>query len=132
MFKANTLFVVGAGASHEFGLPVGLGLSEIIKQNSILEFGPFNEIEKGNHALFASLKKKYPNTDQESTDKLNERIKAVRRIHDGIYLASSIDNFIDMHSHDPHIAEMGKLQIAFSISNAERNSSLFRCECCKS
>ena len=77
MFKANTLFVVGAGASHEFGLPVGLGLSEIIKQNSILEFGPFNEIEKGNHALFASLKKKYPNTDQESTDKLTGLFNAL-------------------------------------------------------
>jgi hypothetical protein len=32
MFKKKTLFIVGAGASHEFGLPIGLELAGAVAQ----------------------------------------------------------------------------------------------------
>jgi len=33
MFKDNTVFVIGAGASQEFGFPIGSGLTQTIKKN---------------------------------------------------------------------------------------------------
>ena len=38
MFESKTVFVLGAGASHEVGLPVGSGLAEIISKKLDIRF----------------------------------------------------------------------------------------------
>lgn len=50
---------------------------------------------------------------------------ACRHIRDAMPLASSIDNFIDMHSEDKRIVLCGKLAIVRTILQAETDSSLF-------
>jgi hypothetical protein len=45
-------------------------------------------------------------------------------ISSGIYMCDSIDNYIDIHSEKDSISEMGKLQIAACISEAEKNSKI--------
>lgn len=38
MFRDNTVFIIGAGASHEFGLPVGEALMKTIQINCRFRF----------------------------------------------------------------------------------------------
>lgn len=119
MFKENTLFVVGAGASAEFDLPVGRKLSDIISRESQFRFD-FGQQVGGNRKTLQWLQRHYPNSTV-----CNQRLAVLREISDRIFMSSSIDNFIDKHSNEEHLAEMGKLQIAIAIAEAERKSKLF-------
>lgn len=51
--------------------------------------------------------------------------KAAWLIRDGIVLAHSIDDFLDVHQHDQRLVEYGKAAIAKCILEAERESTLF-------
>lgn len=119
MFQDNTVFVIGAGASAEFGFPVGWELMNTIKSNSFFRFGHMEE-DKGDRALLHAMKRKYRELDE-----LNARLRACAEINRAIDSAKSIDSFIYRNSHDPLIAEMGKVQIAYALSKAERSSMLF-------
>jgi hypothetical protein len=56
MFKRKTLFIVGAGASAEFGLPVGSGLAAKIAHmmDVRFEFG-YRPIGEGDMDLYEQL-----------------------------------------------------------------------------
>ena len=56
MFKANTLFVVGAGASFEFGLPTGEGLKSKIIEALDIRFGHGTGLISGNGKNSAGVK----------------------------------------------------------------------------
>ena len=45
-------------------------------------------------------------------------------IADGITLANSIDDFLNIHSNNPHVIELGKAGIIRVILKAEEDSSL--------
>ncbi|WP_373413679.1 hypothetical protein [Ensifer aridi] len=123
MFKDNTVFVVGAGASAEFGLPVGSGLMQTIKNNCnfVLDFGTFRA---GPAPIIQHYERTFDRRDQAKVDDLNKRLEASWQIRDGIESAESIDEYIYRYSENLLIAEVGKLQIAYAISNAEMTSSL--------
>jgi hypothetical protein len=55
MFKKRTLFIVGAGASHEVGFPVGTGLAERISNMLLAEIAQVPDTH-----LLAQLYDKYP------------------------------------------------------------------------
>lgn len=120
MFKEKTLLVVGAGASHEFGLPIGTKLSDIIRDKSLFRFD-HGTLLQGDRYLLHHIRKKY-----EDSSERNLRLKALSEIYHGIFLANSIDNFIDSRDDNPQIAEVGKLAIATTIAQAEANSALMR------
>ena len=120
MFKDRTLFIIGAGASAEVGMPVGKKLSETIRENSLFKFEGSDQPTRGSYDLLRCLKQKH-----QTHEEINFRLSAFRQLHDGIYLSSSIDNYIDMHFDNPHIAEVGKLSIVDAISSAEQKSNLF-------
>jgi hypothetical protein len=119
MFKDNSVFVVGAGASSEFGLPVGYELMNTIRQNTAyqMEAGRFIS---GARTIAAYYEKIY-RTD---TEALRRRIDTSRQISRGITSADSIDEYIYRYSEDPLVAEVGKLHIAHAISKAESSSIL--------
>lgn len=119
MFKPNTLFILGAGASAEASMPVGRVLAEQMGASGVFNFDA-GRLVQGDRQLYSILRRKIPDVEQS-----NLRLHALRKISEGIYLASSIDNYIDTHSDDPLVAEMGKLQIAYHLLKAERGS-LFR------
>lgn len=48
----------------------------------------------------------------------------MRNIADGIYMAESIDNYIERHQDNPFVAEMGKFVIAYFLLKAEAASRL--------
>lgn len=124
MFKDNTVFVVGAGASNEFGLPVGSGLVKKIKENCVFDIDQWGQIKNGPAPIFSHYDRLFGRNDPEKVREFNLRLTASRQIRDGIDSADSIDEYIYRYSHDPIVAEVGKLQIAYAISLAEETSSL--------
>jgi hypothetical protein len=121
MLSSKTVFVVGAGASFEVGLPVGNTLKETISTKLDLRVDDFGTkfVGSGDTTIYNALQTKY------SPAALNTYLHSCWQIRDGIVLSPSIDDFINAHQHDSSIAFCGKLAIARSILEAERNSKLF-------
>jgi hypothetical protein len=117
MLDKDTVLVIGAGASKEFGLPIGSDLQETIAESLNLRFQN-GVIQSGNADLWEAIQRASPK-------RKNEMFAACRRIRDGLPLSNSIDNFMDAHRHDTDIQTVGRLAIAHSISRAERASNMF-------
>ena len=119
MLPSKTVFVIGAGASSEVGLPVGARLKEIIADKLDLRFKHHQEpIGNGDLAILEVLRRTFQN-------QINPYIEACWRIRDGLALSSSIDDYIDAHQHDKLVELCGKIAIARSILEAERDSHLY-------
>ncbi|MGO4194140.1 hypothetical protein AB4Z13_02105 [Rhizobium sp. YAF28] len=125
MFKDKTVFVVGAGASAEFGMPVGSALMETIRKNCTysIEYGRFKMGEEA-ELLFRHYTNKYSLDKKEDIDALNTHLEVMREIVSSIDMAESIDEYIYRHSHNPLVAEVGKLQVAHAIARAEHGCHL--------
>lgn len=124
MFRDNTVFVVGAGASAEFGLPVGSQLLESIRRNCDFQLDQWGSYTGGSREIFGYYDKIYGRQNSGAISEFNLRLIKSWQIRDGIESAESIDEYIFRYSSDPVIAEVGKLQIAHAISRAEHDSLL--------
>lgn len=119
MLSAKTVFVIGAGASFEVGLPVGLTLKDTIANKLDIRFDDFGyHLISGDAKIADEIRRKSP-------ENINAYLHSCWQIRDGIPLSPSIDDFIDAHQHDQLIATCGKLAIAQSILEAERNIKLY-------
>lgn len=111
----KTLFVVGAGASHEVGLPIGSGLKECIV--NVLSYKPkeggISDAIIGRALDIANNRFRSP------------YIQACQHICEAMPQVISIDNFIDQHRGNEQIEHCGKLAIVRTILAAESGSSLF-------
>ena len=115
MFLSKTVFILGAGASKEVGLPVGSELAQIISGKLNIRFEHQMLVPGGDIRLYDLMKRAVGNTAQ----------KTGWMIRDGVLLANSIDDFLDRHASNPHVVLYGKLAIVASILEAERRSSIF-------
>ncbi|PAY03366.1 hypothetical protein CK489_39615 [Bradyrhizobium sp. UFLA03-84] len=119
MFKKKTLFVLGAGSSYEVNVPVGLGLAKAIGTKLDVRLGDYNRnIGEGDKYLLGQFQNQLP-------QQFNEYLAAGWRIRDGLPTANSIDDFLDMHSHDEQMQLIGKAAIVKSILEAEQESQLY-------
>src|SRR5215210_4935155 len=98
MFRRKTLFVLGAGASWEAGLPLGWQLAE-----SIAELMDVRRDNTMNEALNL-----YEEFRQVYRNEVSKYMHTAWLICDGIRLSRSIDDFLDLHRHDPQVQEYGK------------------------
>ena len=112
----KTVLVIGAGASFEFGLPLG---SQLIPQVSDAldfrwEFG-HRPIGKGDAFVLDALGRlaKTKGIDR------NEYTRALGKLRSGVHGFLSIDNYLHSHSEDTLLVEAGKIAIARSILAAE-------------
>src|SRR6185437_5835134 len=102
MFKRRTLFIVGAGASQEVDFPLGTTLAKSIGQKLTRRVdettgkASYNDSE-----LYGQLRRTFPN-------EINEYFVAASRIAEGIQLAQSIDDFLNIHSADERVKTVGK------------------------
>jgi hypothetical protein len=120
VYSRNTLFIIGAGASKEFGLPIGLELATgIASRSAIIENYVHSNVKDQN--IWQAIGQ-LANSKQEST---RLYLEASKIIHDAMPYAPSIDNFLDVHHVNKHIEVCGKLAICASIIEAEKSSSLF-------
>lgn len=119
MLKTRTVFIIGAGASAEFGLPVGSELQRHIANLVNIKFGDSGYRQKsGDERLFEALKRAH-------SAQVNSFLEAGWHIHDAVGLSHSIDNFMDSHHANSRIVAVGKLGIVRAITKAERQSKLF-------
>lgn len=111
----KTLFVVGAGASYEVGLPIGSGLKECIV--NALSYKP-REGSISDEIIGRAL-------DIANNRNRSLYIQACQHICEAMPQVISIDNFIDQHRGNEQIERCGKLAIVRAILAAESGSSLF-------
>lgn len=111
----NTVFVIGAGASVEFGqsMPVGAGLANSIRECMTAELA--NQRRGGETPIIDGLS--YSGFH-------GQHAAAMQRIRDGIITKESIDDFVDEWRDMPFVPEVAKAAIAYCIASAEAGSSL--------
>lgn len=124
MFRSKTVFVLGAGASEEVGLPIGKDLKNIIAEKIDIKFQPYGGQISGDYQIMHAL---WQHVKQPDGNKGNPNpwIHAAWQIRDALPHAISIDNYLDAFKTNEKIALCGKLGIVKSILEAERNSRLF-------
>lgn len=120
----KTVFIVGAGASKEVGLPIGSELTKSIATALDIRFEAGYRLIRGDHRIVEALRVAAGNSDPPSRD-INPLLQAGWRIRDAMPQASSIDAFIDSLSGDKQIELCGKLAIVRTILEAEAKSHLF-------
>lgn len=108
MLRANTVFILGAGVSHEWKYPLGHQLMEDVR--AILPLGALDE------ALWNTT---FAAAGQRLSDHFSKHCKSLA---DALPHAASIDNLIEHRSDDDGFVKIAKLAIADVIHRAERNS----------
>jgi len=120
----KTVFVIGAGASHEARLPVGSDLKKSIAKALDIRFKHGYERISGDGAISDALYHAAKNWDPPQCD-LNAFLHVCWQIRDAMPQAISIDNLLDAHRGDTMLELCGKLGIARTILQAENTSTLF-------
>lgn len=121
VFRAKTVFVIGAGASFEVGLPLGKDLlGEIVKLTDI-KFEHYQQIS-GDHVVLNALKVSLDEGGE--VKKLNEHLLAAWQLAASARQAKSIDAVIDALE-CPKVELVGKVGIARAILAAEKSSKFF-------
>jgi hypothetical protein len=122
----RTVFVIGAGANAEIGMPVGNELKTKIA--NLLNFSWHKERlvtgdELISSAILVNLKYHFPNDDFPNSAKL---FVVASTIAKAMPLSISIDSYIEAQKGDNDIATCGKIAIARAILEAEQNCALFK------
>jgi hypothetical protein len=112
MFKKKTVFVIGAGASAEFGMPIGVQL-----RNRIAPYFNFSE-DSASARLHQMLVPQFGANAPIYTQAELSVSKVVAEF-------PSIDEILHYFSTEPEIVMLGKAAIVREILAAERKSTLF-------
>ena len=125
MFKAKTVFVLGAGASAEVCLPVGEALKGIIAEKIDIQFEDFGRgLISGDIRIVNALRELVRLPDGRAGD-INPYRHAAQRLRDALPHVKSIDHALYTHSDDELANVCGKLGIVVSILEAERKSKIY-------
>ncbi len=124
MTVPKTVFVIGAGSSFGFGLPLGLDLRRIIADDLNIKFSDWgSSLESGSYEIVEALRI-IVRTDGGSGD-INPHRQAAIQISGSMRLSSSIDEYIERHRNDRLKVECAKLAITKAIFEAERRSTIY-------
>jgi hypothetical protein len=116
-FREKTTFVIGAGASAEFGLPVGSQLATMIKRST-------RKVARGGGDQTYSDKQAFQIVmNAVGRDEMHRAVNAVDAIHKSIHTAVSIDALVDRLDNS-YVSKAAKALIAVLILRAERTSTL--------
>lgn len=123
----ETVFVIGAGASAEVGLPTGEKLKELISDSLDIEYDIVGKVSRGSKSIGESIKEMC--NESENSDlyqkEVDEYMIIFKKIRNFLHLSPSIDNFIDSHRENKRFSLCGKLAILQNILESERQSKLF-------
>ena len=119
MFNRKTLFIIGAGAGADIGMPVGAKLALDIHNRTKIDLSHFGTLEQGtfDHEFARSFFQTRGGADRYSA--------AFNLIHKGIFFANSIDDFLNIHEGSAEVVEVGKAAIIRAILLAEKESHLY-------
>lgn len=111
----KTVYVVGAGASTEFGsMPIGKGLAEKIQSRIGYELRRGLSAMPDPSIIGALARRGYT----------AEHSRALQRIEDGIVTRDSIDDFVNEWCDQPGLPDVARFCIAYAILDAENNTRL--------
>jgi len=120
MFNRNTLFIVGAGASKEAGLPIGTELTERIAE--LLKISvDYRDLKSGDHVIYEAMKRLAQSGPPWNNNKF---LASGREVAEAMDLAVSIDTFLETHASNCEYVMLGKLGIVRAIWLEERASKL--------
>jgi hypothetical protein len=119
--KKSLVFVVGAGASKEAGLPMGSELKSNIASALDIRYGDRDRLSSGDWLIESAIRHQ---VEKQGGRDINPHLNASRHIAAAMPQAASIDNFIDAHRDNELITFCGKLGIASCILAAEASSRL--------
>jgi hypothetical protein len=111
MFSQPIVFVIGAGASAEFKMPVGAELKKRIAQTLNFTKGPHG----GDVRFYQLIASRFP---------ASSHVKAAAELSRIIGQFDSIDEALNWFS-DPDLIDIGKSAIVWEILKAERASQLY-------
>lgn len=124
MLRNQTVFVVGAGASYELGLPTGDGL--MTKITEVLNAPP-NTYSFHNETINRTLAEKIQREHGHNwTGPMMTYKQAAAKIIKALPHARSIDTYLASRVNEPAVVAMGKLAIAYTILEAEKASHVYR------
>lgn len=125
MRKQKTVLVLGAGASKEFGLPLGRELKGLLAKDLNILFGDFGtQLTSGSYEIVEALRIISQDENGRSGD-INPHRAAAVRIARAMGLSGSIDEYVERHKDDALCEQCAKLGIAKAILQAERGSKLY-------
>jgi hypothetical protein len=119
--REKTVFIVGAGASEEAGLPFGRGFLDELSNKLNFQIRNGSLVEGFGDADILDAIQEHAQ-DRAS---INGYLAAARRIREGIPFSKSIDTFMDAHREDEKVQLLGKLAIAKTILEYEQKSCMY-------
>ena len=120
MFKRKTLFIIGAGASKEAGLPCGDELALKINGKLDIKIEGGSHIGNGDRSMFDAFLDSEGRRRESGT-----YVRTAWLIRDGIHLTDSIDNFLNLHRDNEYAISLAKTTIVKCILEAEKESMLW-------
>lgn len=122
MFATKTLFIVGAGASCEAGLPSGAQLKQSIAEKINIKYEYGTRQISGDMHITDAIRR---HVESQNEIDINPYLDVAWQIRDAMPQAISIDNYIDAHKGNEKLELCAKLGIVQSILLSERGSHLF-------
>jgi hypothetical protein len=123
MFDNKTVFIIGAGASSELGLPMGSELAPIIGRKLDIRNDGSWDAHGDKDLVRAVVEMARGNSYGEKMRRFSD---AAQEISKAMPQTISIDNFLHTHADDADIVTLGKMGIAASILEAEHHSKIYR------
>lgn len=120
MFRSRTVIVLGAGASNEIGLPLGLDLQAKIASKINISFDRWgSQFEKGDQKIYSALEK------FAGRQEANEYLKQAWALSSALQVSPSIDTALNTHRDNERACLIGKMGIVSCILEAERSSGFY-------
>src|SRR5260370_11688061 len=114
----QTLFVIGAGASQEVGLPIGRDLTKQIAKLLTFDFD-HTGLKSGDAEMVDGMRGAI------DSDQLRDYTIVANQMREAMPTVTSIDDYIDNHNGNRAIELLGKLAITRAILAAEKSSKLY-------
>jgi hypothetical protein len=121
MFTSPTVFIVGAGASCEAGLPSGFQLASTIAEKLDIRAPRHRMGEPSGDPYIAEVIMRYA---EQHGGGSAEYFSSCLEISKGLPLSNSIDEYMDSRKDDKRIQACGKIAIVASILTEEHKSKL--------
>lgn len=117
MLATNTVFVVGAGAGYDSGMPLGKDLASLIRKAADVRMDRQRDFVSGDGQLWQNILRHFRLEAQQYQ-------RAGWMLRDGLLTVDSIDDFLERHGHDQRIVTYGKAAIARIILEHEHKSPM--------
>ena len=117
MFAKPTVFVIGAGASAEFGMPVGATLLSEVAND-------LRKIENSDGPRSQELLRIFINASNNDNARLNGLLDAARQLARAMEIHPSIDEALHYFAGNADAIRAGKLAVALRIMSSEAKGKL--------